>query len=91
MEKTLFDAIENERKAVKKYKPELLEIPEFVSNNLKFNFFDWQKAALENFLIFDRMSELDDFPDLKNKPTHLLIWQQVLVKPLLQLLLFTDY
>ncbi|MFU2076983.1 DEAD/DEAH box helicase family protein [Avibacterium endocarditidis] len=72
MEKTLFDAIENERKAVKKYKPELLEIPEFVSNNLKFNFFDWQKAALENFLIFDRTSELDDFPDLKNKPTHLL-------------------
>ncbi len=72
MEKTLFNVIKNERKAVKKYKPELLEIPEFVSNNLKFNFFDWQKAALENFLIFDRTSELDDFPDLKNKPTHLL-------------------
>lgn len=72
MEKTLFDAIENERKAVKKYKPELLEIPEFVSKNLKFYFFDWQKSALENFLIFDRTSALDDFPNLKNKPTHLL-------------------
>lgn len=69
---TLFEVIENERKAVKKYKPELLEMPEFTSKNLKYNFFEWQKSALENFLIFDRTSELDDFPDLNNKPTHLL-------------------
>lgn len=71
-DKTLFGVIENERKAVKKYKPELLEMPEFASKNLKYDFFEWQKSALENFLIFDRTSELDDFPDLKNKPTHLL-------------------
>lgn len=71
-DKTLFEVIENERKAVKKYKPELLEMPEFITKNLKYDFFEWQKSALENFLIFDRMSELDDFPDLKNKPTHLL-------------------
>ena len=71
-DKTLFEVIENERKAVKKYKPELLEIPEFASKNLKYDFFEWQKYALENFLIFDRTSELDNFPDLKNKPTHLL-------------------
>lgn len=69
---TLFEVIENERKAVKNYKPELLEMPEFTSKNLKYDFFEWQKSALENFLIFDRTSELDDFPDLKNKPTHLL-------------------
>lgn len=71
-DKILFEVIENERKAVKKYKPELLEMPEFMSKNLKYDFFEWQKSALENFLIFDRMPELDDFPDLKNKPTHLL-------------------
>ncbi|MGK8264979.1 DEAD/DEAH box helicase family protein [Moraxella nonliquefaciens] len=71
-DKTLFEVIENERKAVKKYKPELLEIPEFITKNLKYDFFEWQKSALENFLIFDRVPELDDFPDLKNKPTHLL-------------------
>lgn len=70
--KTLFEVIENERKAVKKYKPELLEMPEFITKNLKYDFFEWQKFALENFLIFDRVPELDDFPDLKNKPTHLL-------------------
>lgn len=71
-DKTLFEVIENERKAVKKYKPELLEMTEFITKNLKYDFFEWQKSALENFLIFDRTSELDDFPDLKNKPTHLL-------------------
>ena len=70
--KTLFEVIENERKAVKKYKSELLEMSEFTSKNLKYDFFEWQKSALENFLIFDRISELDDFPDLKNNPTHLL-------------------
>ena len=30
-DKTLFEVIENERKAVKKYKPELLEMPEFIT------------------------------------------------------------
>ena len=27
-------------------------LPEFVSNNLKYPFFEWQKSALENFVIF---------------------------------------
>lgn len=36
--KTLFEVIENERKAVKKYKPELLEMPEFTSKNLNMIF-----------------------------------------------------
>ena len=43
---TLFEVIKNERKAVKKYKPELLEMPEFTSKNLKYDFFEWQKSAL---------------------------------------------
>ncbi|EPF9512068.1 DEAD/DEAH box helicase family protein [Neisseria gonorrhoeae] len=47
-------------------------LPEFVSNNLKYPFFEWQKSALENFVIFDRTSKLKDFPDIKNRPTHLL-------------------
>ena len=28
------------------------EIPEYISNNLKYGFFDWQKNAFENFLTF---------------------------------------
>ncbi|EPF8500474.1 DEAD/DEAH box helicase family protein [Neisseria gonorrhoeae] len=47
-------------------------LPEFVSNNLKYPFFEWQKSALESFVIFDRTSKLKDFPDIKNRPTHLL-------------------
>ena len=72
MTQTLFDVIQNERKVLAKYKPENLCIPEFVTENLKYSLFDWQKKALENFLIFDRGPGFDDFPELKNKPTHLL-------------------
>lgn len=70
--KTLFEVIENERKAVAKYAPQNMQIPDFVSKNLKYPFFEWQKKALENFFIFENSSEFEDFPDIKNRPTHLL-------------------
>lgn len=70
--KTLFDFIENERNAVKRYKSEIIQIPEFISRNLKYDLFEWQRRALENFLIFENLAEVDDFPELKNRPTHLL-------------------
>lgn len=31
-----------------------------------------KNPPLKTFLFFDRTSELDDFPNLKDKPTHLL-------------------
>ena len=73
MKQTLLDIIEA-RKAIylDNDNDTKLEIPEFVQKNLKYPFFDWQKSALENFLIFDRTSKFEDFPELKNKPTHLL-------------------
>ncbi len=72
-DKTLFEVIEN-RKAVylEDGDDEKYRLPEFVERNLKYPFFEWQKSALENFLIFDRTSKLKDFPDIKNRPTHLL-------------------
>lgn len=71
--KTLFDTILNERKAVAKYAPQNILIPDFITKNLKFPLlFDWQQKALENFLIFERSDEFEDFPDIKNRPTHLL-------------------
>lgn len=70
--KTLFDTIQNERKAVVKYAPQNMLIPDFITQNLKFPLFDWQKSALENFLIFERSNKFEDFPDIKNRPTHLL-------------------
>ena len=71
--KTLFEVIEN-RKAVylEDGDDEKCRLPEFVERNLKYPFFEWQKSALENFVIFDRTSKLKDFPDIKNRPTHLL-------------------
>ncbi len=72
-DKTLFEVIEN-RKAVylEDGDDEKCRLPEFVERNLKYPFFEWQKSALENFLIFDRIPKLKDFPDIKNRPTHLL-------------------
>lgn len=72
-DKTLFEVIEN-RKAVylEDGDDEKFRLPEFVERNLKYPFFEWQKSALENFVIFDRTPKLKDFPDIKNRPTHLL-------------------
>lgn len=47
-------------------------IPEFITQNLKYPLFEWQKRALENFLIFENLKSIKDFPDIKNHPTHLL-------------------
>lgn len=71
--KTLFEVIEN-RKAVylEDGDDEKCKLPEFVERNLKYPFFEWQKSALENFVIFDRLPKLNDFPDIKERPTHLL-------------------
>jgi type III restriction enzyme len=44
------------------------EIPQFISNNLKYSFFDWQKNAFENFLTFQAVKEREN----PNEPTHLM-------------------
>ncbi|HFB6708306.1 TPA: DEAD/DEAH box helicase family protein [Neisseria gonorrhoeae] len=71
--KTLFDWVEDRKSMLEEMEQtDFFALPEFVSNNLKYPFFEWQKSALENFVIFDRTSKLKDFPDIKNRPTHLL-------------------
>jgi len=62
--KYLYENIETEKKVIEKYKPDILEIPKYISNNLKYNFYDWQKNAFENFLIYQE--------DHKKEPTHLM-------------------
>jgi len=42
------------------------EIPAFISNNLKYEFFDWQKEAFEYFLLNENKKKTE------NKPTHLM-------------------
>jgi len=44
------------------------EIPQYISNNLKYNFFDWQKNAFENFLTDQAIKEKEN----PNEPTHLM-------------------
>lgn len=44
------------------------EIPQYISNNLKYGFFDWQKNAFENFLTFQAIKEREN----SNEPTHLM-------------------
>jgi len=44
------------------------EISEYISNNLKYKFFDWQKKAFENFLTFQAIKEKEN----PNSPTHLM-------------------
>ncbi|WP_196228404.1 DEAD/DEAH box helicase family protein, partial [Kingella kingae] len=71
--KTLFDWVEDRKSTLEEMEQtDFFALPAFVSNNLKYPFFEWQKSALENFVIFDRTSKLKDFPDIKNRPTHLL-------------------
>lgn len=71
--KTLFDVIENRKTVYLEDGDEAkFTIPEFIIRNLKYDLFEWQKSALENFLIFENLKQIKDFPDLKNRPTHLL-------------------
>jgi len=44
------------------------EIPEYISNNLKYSFFEWQKNAFENFLTYQAIKEREN----PNEPTHLM-------------------
>lgn len=44
------------------------EIPQYISSNLKYNFFDWQKEAFENFLIYQAIKEREN----PNGHTHLM-------------------
>ena len=44
------------------------EIPKYISENLKYNFFDWQKTAFENFLTFEAIKEAEN----SKLPTHLM-------------------
>lgn len=65
--KNLYEII-NERKAgLKEFAPEVFEIPDFITSNLKHNLFDWQKESLENLLYYDNPKS-----KLNNKPTHLM-------------------
>lgn len=43
-------------------------IPDYISNNLKYKFYDWQKYAFENFLTYQEIKEREN----PNELTHLM-------------------
>lgn len=47
---------------------EKLDIQSYISSNLKYDFFDWQKKAFENFLAYEAVKEIES----PNKPMHLM-------------------
>lgn len=63
--KYLFEEISNKHR---EYRLPYSEIPSYISENLKFELFKWQKEALLNFFDYQLIKEREE----DNKPTHLL-------------------
>lgn len=71
--KTLFEVIESKKISYKDDGDEnKFKIPNYITNNLKHELFEWQKEALENFIIFENTKKISDFPYIKENPTHLM-------------------
>lgn len=63
----LHEIINTQKQALKNFQPEIFEIPSFVASNLKYEMFEWQKGAFENFLFYEHPNS-----KLKQNPTHLM-------------------
>jgi type III restriction enzyme len=60
----LYDKLNTEKNAIRKYAPDVIAVPKYVSDNLRYEFFDWQREAFENLLLCEK--------DHKEYPTHLM-------------------
>lgn len=60
----LYDKLDIEKNAIRKYAPDVVVIPKYVSDNLRYELFDWQREAFENLLLSEK--------DHKEYPTHLM-------------------
>ncbi|MCB9494411.1 MAG: DEAD/DEAH box helicase family protein [Desulfobacteraceae bacterium] len=60
--KKLYEIISEKLKLCKNQQ---MEIPSYISDNLKFNFFDWQKKAFKNLLFYETIVN-------EEKPLHLM-------------------
>ena len=52
--------LENQKKALKKANIKDIEIPNYIASNLKYEFYDWQKEAIENFLTSEYVIKNDN-------------------------------
>jgi type III restriction enzyme len=65
--KNLYETIDERKEGIKEFAPEVLEIPKYITDNLKYEFFYWQKEAFENLLYYENPKSR-----LKKYPTHLM-------------------
>ena len=64
-QKYLFEELSNK---LREYRLPYSEIPNYITENLKFELFKWQKEALLNFFDYNAIKEREE----DNNPTHLL-------------------
>lgn len=53
---------------MREYRLHYSEVPNYITDNVKFNLFDWQQKALENFIDYQQVKEKES----PNSATHLL-------------------
>ncbi|MCC7436770.1 DEAD/DEAH box helicase family protein, partial [Candidatus Nomurabacteria bacterium] len=63
----LYEVISQRKEGIREFNPEVFAIPTYISENLKYKLFDWQREALENLLYFDNPKS-----KLKKSPVHLM-------------------
>ncbi|MFB6224824.1 MAG: DEAD/DEAH box helicase family protein, partial [Candidatus Paceibacteria bacterium] len=66
-QRSLYEHIAHTKETLKNFQPEIFTIPEYITDNLKYDLFEWQKEALENFLFYEHPKS-----GLKTTPTHLM-------------------
>lgn len=65
----LCDKIENQKEVLDE---ETFAIPEYITNNLRYPLYDWQRVALENFLINERLRQKKISKGENLPPNHLM-------------------
>lgn len=65
----LCDKIENQKEVLDE---EFFSIPEYITNNLRYPLYDWQRVALENFLINERLRQKKISKGETLPPNHLM-------------------
>ena len=65
----LYEKIENQKEVLD---DDSYAIPDYITNNLRYPLYDWQKAALENFLIHEKLRQKKISKGEKVPPNHLM-------------------
>lgn len=65
----LYEKIENQKEVLDE---DSYTIPDYITNNLRYPLYDWQKAALENFLIHEKLRQKKISKGEKVPPNHLM-------------------